>query len=443
VDADTASAMLASIEANRLVVLCGAGLSMPSPSDVPSAKALANHVTDSYKVLTGSSDLDPHRDSLEAVADYFLQRNELVSILIRTLVDWRPFRGHPNAAHFCLADFLGAHAVRHATTTNFDELTELAARQLGERDFRSALDGDQAAAGGQGHAPYLKVHGCVNRDIDHTLWCRGQLVNGEIAARLSRSATWLAGNLLQRDVVVVGFWSDWKYLIDVLQNCLNPSAPASVTIVDPKTNAELAADAPALWAWAHKGHFRHVQESALTFLDELRRLFSLSFLRRMMTQAAPTHAAWCGHPYAGPQPDALFAAATTADLFALRQDAAGAPVGEMPRLKRPDAGTDMVAAMQMLLAENGAVLDGSLFVREQKRIRIVRGGGQALSLIKASYLNEAGTPEPVDIIVAAGAEDDGGAAANIVREGAVPNVVRPGAIGRWVTFQQARQELGV
>src|SRR6266568_3034683 len=111
----------------------------------------------------------------------------------------------------------------------------------------------------------------------------------------------------------------------------------------------------------------------------------------MMTQAAPTHAAWCGHPYAGPQPDALFAAATTADLFALRQDAAGAPVGEMPRLKRP----------------------------------------------------EAGTAEPVDIIVAAGAEDDGGAAANIVREGAVPNVVRPGAIGRWVTFQQARQELGV
>lgn len=442
-DADTANSMLASIEGDRLVVLCGAGLSMALPSDVPSAKDLANQVADAYRTVTGSLDLEPHRDNLEEVAEYFLQRHELEPILIRTLVDWRPFRGHPNAGHFCLADFLGAYVVAHVTTTNFDELIELAARHLGEGDFQSALHGHEAAAGGRAHAPYLKVHGCVNRDRDHTLWCRGQLGDGEIAARLGQSSAWLTANLMQRDVVILGFWSDWKYLNEVLENCLNPAVPAAVTIVDPKTDAELAAQAPTLWAWAHKGNFRHVRESGATFLDDLRRLFSLSFLRRMITRAAPTHGAWCGHPYTGPQPDALFALATAVDLFALRRDAAGAPAGEMPRMKRPDATTDMVAAMQMLLAENGAVVDGALFVTGQKRVRVVRGGGQALSLIRGRYLNEAGTPEPVDIIVAAGAEDDGGAPANIVRDGAAPNVVRPGAIGRWMTFQRARQELGV
>ena len=63
-----------------------------------------------------------------------------------------------------------------------------------------------------------------------------------------------------KDLLVVGFWTDWGYLNDVIANALNVNPFGSVTVVDPKASADLQATAPTLWARLTGGtaHFQHV-----------------------------------------------------------------------------------------------------------------------------------------------------------------------------------------
>ena len=440
-DEDLATRLLASIEVNRLVILSGAGLSMSPPSLVPSANALANQVSDEYQRVTGSGNLTPVRNDIEAIARYFLARMEIVPVLIRRLISWTPFRGRFNDGHAAIADFLGARIAECAVTTNIDELTEIAARELGESDFRSALNGQEASQGGQAHAPYLKVHGCVKRDMDNTLWCHEQLGGGTIATRVADSRAWLMGNLRQRDLVVVGFWSDWSYLNEVLENCLSPEAPNAVILVDPASAATLSQKAPLLWAWAHRGWFQHVQEDGKGFLAELRRRFSLNFFRRLIEQAAGTYQGLRGTLYTGPVN--FHASAVTDDLFAIRRDVEGVPAGAMPRAKRPDPTMNLVAATWMLLIEDGAALTGACFQLAAQRIRVVRGAGDVLSLVKKKFEREEGTPEPIDIVIAAGAEEDGNAPSDLVRDAEPATIARPRVAGRWMTLREARGFLGL
>jgi hypothetical protein len=51
-DDNTVRRLLGSIEANRLVLLCGAGLSIPSPSDLMSAVRVSQACYDKYQPIT-------------------------------------------------------------------------------------------------------------------------------------------------------------------------------------------------------------------------------------------------------------------------------------------------------------------------------------------------------------------------------------------------------
>src|SRR5882757_2657421 len=114
--------LLAAVEEDRLTILCGAGLSMASPSSVPSAADMLEAAANKYKRITGA---DPPRDRLESLLEYLISNNQFL-LFLNNLVDWVPFRSRPNEGHFAVADFLSCSALDLAVTTNVDELIEIA-----------------------------------------------------------------------------------------------------------------------------------------------------------------------------------------------------------------------------------------------------------------------------------------------------------------------------
>ncbi|MGH3428117.1 MAG: hypothetical protein ACRDQZ_11225, partial [Mycobacteriales bacterium] len=282
-DAAVLELLLASISAQRLVVVCGAGLSMGKPTRAPSAAEVAQICFDKYVAFTGAT-LDPGvRNDLEKVADYFYDSHTLQSVFIAGLVPWDRFVRPPNAGHVALADFLWIRAIAAALSSNYDTMIERHAGNCGA-DLRPSLDGGAATARTPFHSPLLKFHGCQFCDADSTVWTKKQLADAVIADRIASSRIWMQANLQHRDLLVVGFWSDWSYLNTILGGVLGVIAPVSVTVIDLSNSAQLEAKAPDLWALAHAPDvtFNHVSEDAEVVLDELHRSFSKAYLRTLL-----------------------------------------------------------------------------------------------------------------------------------------------------------------
>ena len=58
----------------------------------------------------------------------------------------------------------------------------------------------------------------------------------------------MATRLLDRDLLIVGYWTDWNYLNEVLASTLNAVHPSKVVVVDPAPGTSFEAKAPALYA---------------------------------------------------------------------------------------------------------------------------------------------------------------------------------------------------
>lgn len=290
--------LLASIEANRLVVLLGAGLSMAPPSSLPAAAAMAAACFDEYTAMAHPACDMALRTDLEALARHFVNQQTLESVFIDRLVPWRAFVRPPNGGHAAIADFLITRALASALSTNYDVLIERCATTYGA-EFYGSLDGDEANVHSTTHSALLKFHGCCQRDRRATVWTKAQLAEeGVIATRIAKSTTWIAANLREKDILVVGFWSDWAYFNDILGAAFANVAPLSVTLVDPGDAALLQAKAPDLWALAHRDGvaLTHVQQSGASVLDELRQGFSLGILRRVLRAGCQLFEAETGVP---------------------------------------------------------------------------------------------------------------------------------------------------
>jgi hypothetical protein len=110
--------LLGSIEAHNLVLLCGAGLSIPDPSNLMSAVAVARKVYDEYAptlVLPA-----PLREDIDGLAGHFLTSGQFEPLFINRLVPWDDLTGEPNDGHAAVGDFLLSGAARAALSANFD-----------------------------------------------------------------------------------------------------------------------------------------------------------------------------------------------------------------------------------------------------------------------------------------------------------------------------------
>jgi hypothetical protein len=197
-DAELTADLLASIESGRLVIVCGAGLSMAPPSSLPSAKAVAQAAFDEYVVAIDPAADRTLRDDLEELAQHFVNLGTLKTVFIERLVPWSQFVRPPNPGHAAVADFLITRATASSSSANYDGLIERQAWDYGA-DFVSSLDGDEATARSVIHSPLLKFNGCSIRDRRETVWSKSQLGDPVIASRIAKSRTWMAARCIERD----------------------------------------------------------------------------------------------------------------------------------------------------------------------------------------------------------------------------------------------------
>jgi hypothetical protein len=427
------------MHAGRLVVFCGAGLSMAPPSRLPPAWKVAEVCFDQYRLNINPAADPAQRHNLEALAQHFADTNTLESVFIEGLVPWNDFVHPPNAGHAALADFLVTRSAIAALSANYDMLIEQCAVKNGF-DFQSSLDGEDATVRSRTQSPLLKFHGCATKDRKTTIWTPSQLEVEPVASRIAKSKEWMAANLRQKDLLVVGFWTDWEYLNGVLASVFEGLSPLSVTVLDLADTDVLEEKAPALWALAHgEGvDFKHVQQSGADALDELRLAFSTNYLRALLASGKATFEAEFGILC---EPEWLMIDAFDSDaLYCLRRDAEGVPISKPATLQRPTQSA-VLGAFHIMLRKAGATQTAHGYTLNGRSVRVVNGAGVALSQLKASFA-EAPALENSDIVVAPGAINLS-MPSNVVREGRAGDFMRPAPAADWFDLEAGRLELGI
>jgi hypothetical protein len=372
--------LLDSIEAGRLVVLCGAGLSIPAPSKLMSALRVANTCYDKWQPIEPLP--AALRNDIDAFAGHFHGKGIFTSVFVNALVPWDELVGEPNNGHAAIADLLICGAAHAALSANFDPLIE----QWAERRkvaMQGALNGTEAVQFTRTN-PLVKFHGCLHRKREETLWTQGQLHEPSIAERVRTCSDWMTIQLPARDLLVVGFWTDWSYFNDVLATAIAAQNFNSVTVIDPAASAELQAKAPALgMRLAGSGApFTHLRASGADALEELRTEFSKVWARKFFQLGLPFIPA--GAPPCNPA--ALVPPTLTCDqLYDLLRDAEGVPYDRAAERKVPPAAAAKAAFTHILLYEAGATRVGSFYEHHGRTIRVVHGAGQVLETVRQRY----------------------------------------------------------
>ena len=276
--------LIGSIEANRLMILCGAGLSIPPPSNLLPAWRVAEICYDKWHPIEALP--VPLRTDLDNLAGHFHQAGHFKDRFLQ-LVPWAELLGEPNLGHAAISDFLITRAAHSVLSANFDPLIEHWAESR-KVDLQGALTGTEATAFSGVTNPLLKFHGCLRRDRPQTLWTQHQLAEPEVQQRIANIKHWMSINLPAKDLLIIGFWTDWGYFNEILAEAMAVEGMGRVVVVDPLSDADLQAKAPALWDHLATGtHFEHVEGSGETALDELRTAFSKVWARRFFSLAQP------------------------------------------------------------------------------------------------------------------------------------------------------------
>ena len=201
---------LAAVIQNRLAVICGAGLSMAEPSNIPSANTIAQTAKRKYDDIFGAT-APALSENIEEQAEHFYQNGQLESMYLTNLVDNDTFSAPPNAGHYAIADMLLTKSITFALSTNVDALIENAGDKL-FGNIAVAINRENAAALYPTKAPLLKIHGCWKVNHRQTIWAPSQLQNEPNKSRMEQCTSWATEQLLDRDLVIIGYFTDWEYL---------------------------------------------------------------------------------------------------------------------------------------------------------------------------------------------------------------------------------------
>lgn len=427
-----------SILSDRLALLVGAGLSMAPPSSLPSAAAIAASAKEKYDAMFGAT-RPPLATAIEEQAEFFFQRGELAGFYFRTLIDQNAFAGPPNIGHNAVADLLLVRAIQTAVTTNVDTLIETAGQFLFGQ-IGVGIDRNGVAALRPDISPLLKIHGCRVLDCPNMVWAPGQLAAAPVAGRIADSAEWLNGRLLDRDLLIVGYWTDWDYLNNVLAATLGAVSPVRIIVVDPADSATFAEKAPELYALGQRASltFQHVRTSGADFLDSVRREFSRSFVRRVLHSGVSDYVTQFGS-----SPNAAWIEPPIMDndtLWRVRRDLEGCVPQEPAKERNPHAG-NLVGLTLLQLQARGANSDGQFWVLNNRRVRVIRTVDKLLHRVVAEFEREMAPSVAPDVVIAVGAEAQA-LPTDIVRAESRATIAR-GNKSRWMTRTEAVQELGL
>lgn len=439
IDEKDLTSLMAAIAAERLVLFCGAGLSMAPPTCLPSSATVADLCIAAHSSETGQHLPNNMNGRLDLVADHFANCGLLEKYFLKKIVPWPRLQSlNTNAGHRAVADFSLTRMAAATITTNYDTLIEDSARRYGA-DFLASLCGAEARTT-IGYNPLLKLHGCLARDRDNTVWSESQLLtNATINQRILDTRTWLKELLHNKDIVFIGFWSDWGYLNEILEETLKGASFSSVFIVDPQSDQELEHKASALWsiATAPGIQFKHIQMSGADFLDDFRRRATMVFLAKQYDQAREHYLLDAPN---GTIPVTNLSTISVEALYDLRRDAAFVPRTKPATLRDPSPG-EIYSLCHFLLFAAGAHLDGAVYILGELRIRLINGAGRSISTLRALIDEEPPLSTPVDYIICAGAIEIG-TPPNVVREGQGNSIIRPAASAVFYDYNAARERLG-
>lgn len=428
-----------SLFADRLAVLAGAGLSMAPPSSLPAAAKIAERAKQKYDSTYGST-RPPLPDAIDDQAEYFFSRGELDSTYFRILIDRNAFSSTPNAGHRAIADLLLVRALHTAVTTNVDVLIEIAGHLLFGH-IEVGISGTQVATFPNTVAPLLKIHGCRVIDPPNMVWAHGQVTAPPVSDRISSSKAWLTTRLAGKDLLVVGFWTDWDYLNEILRDIFGSVRASRVIVVDPSESAELATKAPALYQLleASTSSFQHVRTSGASFLDSLRRTFSKSYIRRVLYSGAADFQVDKGAP---PNPAWLEPPDLDAEtLWTIRRDLEGCLPSAPSLLREPPSDETLTGLTLLQLQALGAVSDGPYWALPATKVRVVRTSNRKLPQVEAEFARDIAPAVEADVTIAVGAESQS-LLANIARGVTRPSITRGGR-SRWLSRPEAIAELGL
>lgn len=435
-DAGTDKALDALL-ADRLALLCGAGLSMAAPSSLPSAAALAWQAKQKYDATYGS-DRDPLPELIDDQAEFFFQRGELATGYLRTYIDKDAFAAEPNSGHFATADLLLTGAFTTAVSTNVDTLIETAGNMLFGQ-VGTGVTRAQVAGLAPDVSPLLKIHGCWS-DPPGTIWAASQVTTEPIKTRIEECGAWLTHRLLDRDIVIVGYWTDWDYLNALLEASLGAVNPSRVIVVDPCETGSFEAKAPALFELGMRAteEFCHVRSSGDLFLDKLRVKLSRAFVRRVLRAGATTYSA-----HAGTDPNDAWLDPSSHDaevLWRIRRDLEGSNPNEPAKARIPN--DEPLLGMTLLqLQARGAVAEGNYWNLDGERVRVLRTANRPLHEVEAAFARETPPVVAPEYVIAVGAEALP-LPANIARGSGSGSIAR-GTSGRWLSRSDAVEELGL
>jgi hypothetical protein len=386
---------------NRAVLIAGAGLSMAAPSNLPNARKIADDAKAEYDARFAGIH-PPLPPGIEDQAEKFFQAGEL-GVYLKEYVDQDVFAAQPNAGHVAVADLLLSHGLQAAVTTNVDILIETAGQQLMGQVF-TGIDGTAIAAPPGGAAPLLKIHGCWLQERDTTVWAPGQLKAPPVEGRIASSTTWLQNALLDKDLLVVGYSTDWDYLNQVIAQTLGAVSPASVLIVDPSETEDFVAKAPdlaALAGRAKKGSF-HLKLSGADFLDALRLKFSKVFVHRAIAKGVAEFEALAGHAPSDASKEAPDL--DNDNLWRIRRDLLGCKPNRPARQAVPHD-EPAVGLTLLQLREAGGMPDGPYWSVGGRTVRVIRAAGAFLHALEGEYRWDMPPVAAPDVVVAVGAED--------------------------------------
>jgi hypothetical protein len=424
---------------HRLCVLAGAGLSMAPPSNLRSAAIIAALAKEKYDATYGAT-RQPLPAGIEEQANFFFNRGELDSVYFLRLIDQHEFSGRPNPGHYAIADLLLVHALQLGLTTNVDTLVEIAGQILFGQ-IEAGIDGHALAGLPLSTSPLLKIHGCRVQDRANMVWSPNQLDAEPVASRINNSSAWLGPQLLNRDLLVIGYWTDWDYLNTLLARTLGTVNPARVIVVTPAPPNSLAEKAPELMAIGDRARvsFHHIQMSGADFLDALRREFSRSFLRRILHSGRGEFEARTGAPptFEWQEPAVLDNEA----LWQIRRDLEGCLPGNPASMREPPVGETLLGLTLLQLQAAGATADGPYWTLGGRRIRVLRAANKPLHKVEAEFERETPPAVAAELVIAVGAEAQS-LAKNFARATGTGTITR-GSGSRWFTRQDALEELGL
>jgi hypothetical protein len=246
--------------------------------------------------------------------------------------------------------------------------------------------------------------------------------------------------LLDRDLIIVGYATDWDYLNDALAAVLGAARPARVIVVNPDDGVAFERKAPVLYQLGQRAStsFAHVRSTASAFLAALRLAFSKSFVRRILYAGADEYRHQTG---VDPHFDWTEPPNVDNDTFwKMRRDLEGRLPTEPAQAHNPPD-EPLIGLTLLQLQARGAIPDGSYWLLDGHRIRVLRGLNTPLHRVQMAFEREVAPIIAPDIVVVVGAEAHA-LPANIAR-GETRSTIARGTASRWMTRLEAVEILGL